>query len=363
MPAVRWIGSLALGFLLLGIPAHAAGQGAGVAPDGKKGRLHVVQDEDTLWDITAHYLGTPWIWPSVWIENDVENPHLIYPGDLIWITDAEMRKVTREEADALLRAGRSPSSPASAAPAAPGEPRDPFAALDVDENPTERLVRLAGVDHAPFVTGEEMEASAAVLGSHDEHYWLSQEDEVIVGLGEGQVHVGDRFHVYRLRRRVLHPETRKVVGFFVEILGRVEIREVHPESSFAMITNAYSEIEPGDLLKPYETVPSEFVPIPSATEVQGTIVAQQPHRSYSGIGDLVVLDQGTDEGVLTGHEFQVFRSGKLVHDPLNSARVLAPDDIIGSLFVVRSTPHTALALIMAARTEIEPGDHYRTPPE
>ena len=42
----------------------------GVAPSGKKGTLHRVVEGDTLWDLTAHYLGTPWIWPARWVRRD-----------------------------------------------------------------------------------------------------------------------------------------------------------------------------------------------------------------------------------------------------------------------------------------------------
>ena len=55
---------------------------------------YTVMKGDTLWDISAHFLNTPWLWPRLWQANSqVENPHLIYPGDvlnLIWV-DGEPR--------------------------------------------------------------------------------------------------------------------------------------------------------------------------------------------------------------------------------------------------------------------------------
>ena len=89
----------------------------GYDEQGRPGRIHVVTRGDTLWFISDAYLGTPWVWPSIWQDNqNIENPHLIFPDDRIWITPWEMRKVSDAEAAALL-AGQPASAGEGAAPA------------------------------------------------------------------------------------------------------------------------------------------------------------------------------------------------------------------------------------------------------
>jgi hypothetical protein len=362
-------------------PGISPAQTEGVAPNGKKGRLHVVQNGDTLWDICTTYLGTPWIWPSIWKENQIDNPHLIYPGDLVWITEAGVRKVTAEEAERLMRLqaqGEAEAGPEPAIgevapepePAAPEpEPQaqseqakgqgDAFGSLDSNESEGQHSLKYPGLHRYAFVTPGELAGAGSILGSHEESYWTSQERRTIVSLGEGQVHIGDSYTLFRTRRRVMHPETGKVVGYFVQTLGTAEVAEIHPETSFMKVVTAYAEIEPGDRLMPYQEEPSVFRSSRLTEDVRGVIIAQQPYRQYSAEGDLVILDRGAEDGVSRGAEVEVFRSGKEVVDPVTRTRLLVPDDVIGTAFILKVGDRTAVALLRSAARPVRVGDHFR----
>ena len=348
---------------ILGFSGNAMAQHTGVAPNGEKGRLHVVVAGDTLWDLSSTYLGTPWIWPSMWKENEIENPHLINPGDLIWITEAGMRKVTAEEARRLTASAEETPPPAeldeSSPPLVKAEPLDPFASLDSSAADAQRVVEYPGLHRFSYVTEAELVSAGSLLGSHAEEYWTSQERRTIVSLGEGQAEVGDRYTIFRTRRRVIHPETGKMMGYFAQIVGTAEVSEVHPETSYVKIIAAYAEIEPGDRLIPYVELPREFKVVRSEGVVAGVVLAHMPYRQYTGEGDLVIIDRGTEDGVEPGRQLELYRAGKEVVDPVSRARLMVPDDRIGQMFVLRAGSNTAVALIQRANRPVRVGDHYR----
>ncbi len=59
--------------------------------------------------------------------------------------------------------------------------------------------------------------------------------EVILDLGKGKVHVGERFKVVKPGEKIVHPVTGEVLGTREEVLGRVKVSEVEERFSVAEI--------------------------------------------------------------------------------------------------------------------------------
>lgn len=338
----------------------------GYDENGQAGRIHVVVPGDTLWDISDAYLGTPWVWPSIWKDNrKIENPHLIYPGDRIWITPSEMRRVTPAEAERLL----------SGTPADDGLADDlaelPAALEQEDSGPTAvpvpapvvketgRTLRVPEIEMAGLVATEVLESAASVVDSPKDRVFLGGGDTIFLGLGKGEVEVGDDFTIVRKVEKVADVETGGDLGWYVATLGWARVTQVHPETAEATIRMSVDTIERGDPVLPRDKRDRDLLLKAAPPGVEGRIVFMPQHRLYMGMADLVFLNRGSIHGLEVGTELEVYKTGAVREDRVRHTEVQVPDEVVAQLVVVDVDPETATAKVVSSEQEITIGDRFR----
>ncbi len=338
-----------------GTPKVTLGE-VGYDDQGRSGRIHLVVPGDTLWDISDAYLGTPWVWPSVWTDNrEIENPHLIVPGDRIWISAYEMRRVSAEEAERLL-AGQPLA--ADAAVESTDLASDSFQSLLPDEGGP-KFVRVSSRETTGLISAEQLEAAASIVDAVPERVMLSQGDRVYIGIGGDAVSVGDQFTVFRTEEKVIDPDTDRLLGYHVNMLGWLEVQEVDAEASLALVRMSAGDMELGDRVMPREKPILDVEVMASPKNVDGRISFFPSSRVLMGMTDYVYLNRGELDGLQVGSPLEVYRAGWEAPEPARDTRVEVPDRVIANLLVVRARQQSAVALVQHAETELELGDHFR----
>lgn len=328
---------------------HAVALGpVGHDEEGRPGRVHTVRKGDTLWDISDAYLGTPWVWPSIWTDNrEIDNPHLIRPGDRIWVSPREMRRVTDAEAEALL-AGRPGGLPA---------------AFDADAMPDfgatgRSSYRVPSVHTVGFVTEDQVRGEASIVESPVDRTWLQDHDEVVIGLGAGEVAAGDKLAIFRPGERVTDSSSGRLFGFATEELGWMEVTEVRDDGATGVIRLSRAEIRRGDHVRPLAPRQPEIAVGPRL-DVDGRIVYTPDARLHMGTIDVVYLDRGTDAGLAVGSPLEVFRPLGTGRDEVAEKRVAVPDRIVAKLLVVETHPEASVAVVTHTTHELVRGDRFR----
>jgi hypothetical protein len=71
--------------LLVGLLYGPSANAASVELQSNMPDRYIVVPGDTLWGLASRFLKDPWRWPEIWglNEEEIKNPHKIYPGDLI----------------------------------------------------------------------------------------------------------------------------------------------------------------------------------------------------------------------------------------------------------------------------------------
>ena len=202
---VLLLGSIS-GGLLFG--AHAAENEAPKLDPNHPDR-YVVKDGDTLWGIAQKFLVDPWRWPEIWQQNpDIENPHLIFPGDVLVMSTASdgespQVRVLRERKLSKLSPTVRAESLDEAVPTIPPSVILPFLRKPL-------VIDRGELDNSPYVAvGEE---GKIALGKYS----------VFFGRGFDQTEAGKLYHIFRPGKLLIHPETNESLASRPFIWGSPE---------------------------------------------------------------------------------------------------------------------------------------------
>jgi len=327
---------------------------------GERGRIHTVLSGDTLWDISEAYLGTPWVWPSVWRDNDdIANPHLIVPEDRIWITSGEMRRITPVEAERMIAAEQ------ELAAAPQGLPREKEAVVSLPATnplpvlPPAQSIRVVERAAMGFLSPEMIQGATSIVDSPTERHWLAQGDEVYLGIGEGEVSAGEQFTIFREIEPVYDVGKKRKLGYHVDVLGWLEVVDVQGGSALARVVQSRSALLRGDQVIPRRPMPAQVDVRKSPTALEGAIVFAPDDRTQMGDGDHVYLNRGSLHGFEAGSEVEVYVPGSRRSDKVSGRKVMTPDHVVGQLVLVEVQPKTAVAYVTHTTRSLEVGDLIR----
>jgi nucleoid-associated protein YgaU len=364
---------------------------------------HVVVKGDTLWAISGKFLKDPWRWPEVWGMNkeQIKNPHLIYPGDVVVLDRASM----------TMRLERGATGTAAAAAAA----QDPCIRQEGDS--TESVVQGGKLRPCIRESALVAEAIPTIPAKHIEpflSYPLLADARTfriaprIVATQEGRYHVGagniayargiteddsDTWNVFRTGPALIDPETNETYGYEAIFLGTARVVKTGDPATLR-IMSAKREISEGDrLLAASPPKVFAYAPHPPVVPVRGRVMSiyggnedarsaihggerdpnvESAYGRFNETGPLsiITINRGLADGVETGTVLALHRGMVLEKDRQvghwylgNKAPkpITLPEERFGLLMVFRAFEHVSYALVVQAERPIAVNDIVQNP--
>ena len=313
---------------------------------------YVVKKGDTLWDISETFLKSPWLWPEIWHVNpQIQNPHLIYPGDVISLVyvDGEPR-LTLERGDGGRTVKLSPTKRVepidTVIPAIPLEAINAFLTRS-------RVEDADTLNNASYVvSGHE---GRILSGSSDKLYARDYQD--------GGLNLYSAYGVYRPGDAYIDPDTNEVLGVEALEVGQGKVIQKDSDISTLRMNSSTEEIRLQDRLLPTEEtrlIPT-FFPSSAKLEQPAKIISVLGGVTQVGQFDVVAINRGEREDIEVGNVMAIYHKAGSVKDRLQNEVVELPSERAGILMVFKVFEKMSYGLVLEAQRPLALYDELRNP--
>ncbi|MDF2155105.1 LysM peptidoglycan-binding domain-containing protein [Vibrio sp. CAU 1672] len=300
---------------------------------------YVVVKGDTLWDISALYLDSPWLWPRLWqINPEIDNPHLIYPGDklsLVW---------------------RNGQPVLSLKPVKKLSPQARVIARQAVTTVAEGLV-LPYLQSDRLVHQDTLQNAARVIGSSKERQYLTAQDILYISGQQTSLQWG----IYRSVETFSREDVAQNITA-LRLIAKAELVEESKDYTGLRVTTQLQEIVRNDVALPVLEmenldVTTTFYPLPAPQGSTARLLGNIEGMQFSSTHQVVVIDRGADDNLQQGSMFNLMQAGGSASlsekgglGGLFGAEepITLPSLKVGELLVIRPYEYFSLGLITQA---------------
>jgi LysM repeat protein len=330
------------------------------APD-----VYTVQTGDTLWDISKLYLKSPWRWPELWGMNleQVRNPHLIYPGQVLLLEKSGDRARLR-----LAQAGS--GAPENTVRLSPRVRSNLLESGAIGSLPLHLITPF--LTEAVIYSNDELNRAPRIVAAQEGYVSMAQGQLAYVA---GDLQPASGYRLFREPTPLYDFDTNELLGFEARFVGTAEFKRpggtiTEPNGkpvvvpATVTIQSVRMEASVGDRVAPLPKRDLDaYAPHHPNGPMSGRVLQVYGDALSAGQNQIVALNRGARDGVERGHVLALWRHGERLARTIDDKRLTLqlPNEPNGLLFVFNVFERTSYALIVSANVPVFPGDNFTQP--
>jgi len=334
-------------------------------------KTYIVKKGDTLWDISGVFLKQPWLWPKLWrINPDINNPHLIYPGD-------KLRLVYDKYGNPMLVKGEGGKPQLKWSPTIRTTLKDMSPVNTIPLN-----VVAPYIKYDALFSEEEYKELPHVLGNDDGYRSSTDGFKLYVNK---DLAVGKSYAIYEKGEEVFDPETDESLGYYARLVGTAKAIRVgdmeNKKPSTMYVDGAKREIKSGSFVAPInegQMLPAFFTMQAAKATFKGSFVKASSESREFGKLEVVMINRGKQHEVQLGDVLSIERKSPSVIEtgdgPMYKAdssqwNVLSssddeynmPTEPVGKMMVFKTYDKVSMALVLRTTKPIRLTDTVKAP--
>ncbi|MFT6269281.1 MAG: hypothetical protein ACJAVV_002106 [Alphaproteobacteria bacterium] len=325
---------------------------------------YVVTKGDTLWDISNLFLDKPWLWPELWRNNiQIENPHLIYPGDTLLLRYENGKPVIELVRD--INSSRDKNTVVLSPESRVVNKRSPISVLPWS-------IISPFIKNDSMMDAEQYKELPTLLGDNLGTPRFSTQDYV---LAHKLPDVNATYQVIRKVREVID-SSGKNLGLQISHLSDAQVsNSLSNERQIVRLTASTMEAKQGDKLKPKTKVQDKDLTLAPAQAQVGELVQNINGNSLISMRDIVIVNLGANQvspgtvfgiyhrgpDILASDEPEYADDGSLLDMLSLSERVTQPAFKVGELVIIKSFENASYAWVTKAETHLTGGELIAKP--
>jgi len=313
------------------------------------------------WDISDRFLKEPWLWPTIWEYNpQIENPHLIYPGDEVALEYIDGKPTLVISRDGKRITGANGVGGGVGGVSAGGtrtrlSPRIREESLD-DAIPTIPAGAIQSfLVHPKVVDSKTLRDAPYVVGNFDGRLTSAVGHQIYV---RGNINRDTpKYGIYRKSKALRDPGSRKILGYEVTKVAEAKLMHTGDPSTLVITRNKMETIA-GDVLLSESTgnIAHTYTPRMPVLNGEASIISLVDAISQSGRNQVVVVNLGSSSGMQIGDVLAVETRGGSFIDPRGRGgyeRIRMPSTRTGVVMVFKTFDDVSYALVMESTLPVK----------